>query len=66
MCRKICVTNRKLVKGDFPEQIKRALEKKTYAIILREKDLTPEEYRLLAKDYPGYVKLTTFGESESS
>lgn len=23
-------------------------------------------YRLLAKDYPGYVKLTTFGESESS
>ena len=23
-------------------------------------------YRLLAKDYPEYVKLTTFGESESS
>ncbi|MDD6291884.1 MAG: thiamine phosphate synthase [Lachnospiraceae bacterium] len=45
---KICVTNRKLVSGDFLSQIARVLEKKPYAIILREKDLSAEEYEKLA------------------
>lgn len=49
MCRNICITNRKLVKGDFLEQIKRALEKKPYAMILREKDLSEGEYERLAE-----------------
>ena len=49
MCRNICITNRKLVKGDFLEQIARALEKKPYAMILREKDLSEAEYEKLAE-----------------
>lgn len=49
MCRKICVTNRKLVQGDFLEQLSRALEKKPYAMILREKDLSEGEYERLAE-----------------
>ena len=49
MCRNICITNRNLVKGDFLEQIKRALEKKPYAMILREKDLSEGEYERLAE-----------------
>ena len=34
MCRNICITNRKLVKGDFLEQIKRALERDNNSIHL--------------------------------
>lgn len=49
MCRKICVTNRKLVQGDFIEQLKRVLERKPYALILREKDLSESEYEKLAE-----------------
>ena len=49
MCRKICVTNRKLVQGDFLEQLSRALDKKPYAMILREKDLSEGEYERLAE-----------------
>lgn len=49
MCRKICITNRKLVKGDFLRQISRVLDTKPYALILREKDLREEDYERLAE-----------------
>lgn len=45
---KICVTNRKLVSGDFLSQIERVLTQKPYALILREKDLSETEYEKLA------------------
>ena len=45
---KICVTNRKLVSGDFLSQIERVLAQKPYALILREKDLSEAEYEKLA------------------
>lgn len=44
---KICVTNRKLVSGDFLEQIRCVLEQKPYALILREKDLNEANYEKL-------------------
>ncbi len=46
---KICITNRHLVKGDFLEQIKKVALTDVNAIILREKDLSEEEYLDLAK-----------------
>lgn len=46
---KICVTNRKLVTGDFMGQISRVLEQKPQALILREKDLSEAEYQKLAE-----------------
>ena len=45
----ICVTNRKLCGGDFLTQIKKIAAAHPRAVILREKDLTPEEYRSLAE-----------------
>lgn len=45
----IVITNRKLVKGDFLEQIKKIAALSPKAILLREKDLSREEYKLLAK-----------------
>ena len=45
----ICVTNRKLCGGDFLTQIDRIAAARPKAIILREKDLSPEEYRELAE-----------------
>lgn len=56
MCKKmmlddvIAVTNRKLAAHPFLEQLERVCLAKPRAVILREKDLTPEEYRLLAKE----------------
>lgn len=47
MFKTVCVTNRHLVNGDFLEQIKKVLELKPEAIILREKDLSEEEYEKL-------------------
>ncbi len=45
----ICVTNRKLCNEDFLDRIKKVLEnKKPDYIILREKDLTEEDYEKLA------------------
>ena len=44
----IAVTNRNLCGRPFLEQIKRAAERKPHAIILREKDLSEEEYEELA------------------
>ncbi|SFE78581.1 thiamine phosphate synthase [Peptostreptococcus sp. D1] len=46
----ICVTNRKLCSIDFLTQIEKIVLKKPSAIILREKDLTKEEYKRLAID----------------
>lgn len=46
----IAVTNRSLCERPFLEQIERVCRQKPRAIILREKDLTKEEYYELAKD----------------
>ncbi len=45
----IAVTNRNLCDGDFLEQIERICRNKPRAIILREKDLSEEQYFNLAK-----------------
>ena len=44
----ICVTNRKLCKGDFLEQIEKIAKAKPDALILREKDLETDIYAALA------------------
>lgn len=51
MCtyKRICITNRGLVDGDFLRQIQRVTCKGVDAVILREKDLTEEEYERLAR-----------------
>ncbi|MCD8055028.1 MAG: thiamine phosphate synthase [Lachnospiraceae bacterium] len=51
-CKVLCVTNRRLVRGDFLTQIERIAAGVT-AILLREKDLPPEEYVQLAKQAAG-------------
>ena len=43
----ICITNRKLCQGDFLEQIQKIAMAKPDKIIVREKDLTEEEYTAL-------------------
>lgn len=45
----ICITNRSLCKGDFLGQIEKIAKAHPKAIVLREKDLTPDEYLELAK-----------------
>lgn len=47
--KKICISNRHLVEGDFLEQICKVLKKKVDIIVLREKDLTEDAYEGLAK-----------------
>lgn len=49
MSRLICVTNRTLCRGDYLGQIRKIAAASPKAIILREKDLPAEEYRLLAE-----------------
>ncbi len=49
MCKKIVITNRHLVHGDFLTQIERVLKTKPQALILREKDLTDSAYQRLAE-----------------
>lgn len=44
----ICVTNRKLCKNDFLVQIENVAKAKVSAIVLREKDLSEDEYFSLA------------------
>ena len=44
----IVITNRRLVKGDYLKQIERAASLHPYGLILREKDLSDEEYAKLA------------------
>lgn len=43
-----CVTNRKLCQGDFLKRIEQIAACRPKGMILREKDLTPEEYRKTA------------------
>ena len=45
----ICVTNRHLCREDIAERVRRLAAARPKAIILREKDLAPEEYRALAE-----------------
>ncbi len=49
MCDVICVTNRKLCEKDFLVQIENVAKAYPKAIILREKDLTEQEYCILAE-----------------
>lgn len=49
MCDIICVTNRLLCKDNFLERIEKIAANDPYGIILREKDLSPDDYMLLAK-----------------
>lgn len=44
----LCVTNRKLCQGDFLERVERIAACHPAGIILREKDMLPEEYEKLA------------------
>ena len=46
---KICITNRKLVKGDFIVQLKKVVKTDVSAVILREKDLDEAAYEELLK-----------------
>lgn len=45
-----CVTNRKLCEEDFLTRIERIVKAKPRGIILREKDLSREEYKILVKE----------------
>lgn len=47
--RTIVITNRKLCHGDYLEQIEKAVSLGPKALILREKDLSDQEYEALAK-----------------
>ncbi len=44
----ICVTQKSAVQGDFLGRIEEILKAKPYALILREKELSEEDYRVLA------------------
>ncbi len=46
----ICVTNRKLCRGDFFRRLEEIAQSCVKGVILREKDLTEEEYTALAKE----------------
>lgn len=50
MCEIICVTNRGLCSGDFLRRIEDIARCGVHSIILREKDLSEEDYFSLAKD----------------
>lgn len=50
------MTNRKLVRGDFLERLKEIARQRPAGILLREKDLAPEEYRKLARDVQSICK----------
>lgn len=53
MYKLICVTNRGLVRGDFLQQIRRIAAAGPDGILLRAKDLTPEDYARLASEVEG-------------
>ena len=46
----ICVTNRKLCRGDLFNRVEEIVKYKPKAILIREKDLTEEEYEEIAKN----------------
>ena len=45
----IVISNRALVQGDFFEQMQKVICLHPHAVILREKDLPDEEYKMLAE-----------------
>ena len=45
----IAITNRALVQGDFLEQMQKVIQLHPHAVILREKELTDDEYEALAE-----------------
>lgn len=49
MCKLLCVTNRRLCRGDFLQRVEVLASAGAAGILLREKDLTPEAYRALAR-----------------
>ncbi|MGN0607133.1 MAG: thiamine phosphate synthase [Oscillospiraceae bacterium] len=49
MCKIYCVTNRLLCREDFFQCMEKIAAAKPDAIILREKDMSPAEYRILAE-----------------
>lgn len=49
--KKICISNRYLVKGDFFAQIEEVLKGDIDRIILREKDLSPQAYEEMARRF---------------
>lgn len=49
MCDLICVTNRRLCRGDFLQRIEAIAAARPAGILLREKDLPEPEYRQLAR-----------------
>ncbi|MGN0620609.1 MAG: thiamine phosphate synthase [Porcipelethomonas sp.] len=49
MCKIICITNRKLCREDFLSRITSIAKASPDGIILREKDMPPQEYRKLAE-----------------
>lgn len=52
----IVITNRNLVKGDYLEQLKRVVSFEPYAMILREKDLSDEEYAVVFREVVNICK----------
>lgn len=50
MCDIICITNRSLCGGDFLVRLGEIAAARPKAIVLREKDLSPQEYRKLAAE----------------
>lgn len=52
----IAITNRALVQGDFLEQMQKVVRLHPHAVILREKDLSDEEYKMLAEKILGMCR----------
>lgn len=52
----LCITNRKLCSDDFLIRIEKIAKEHPHGIILREKDLSKQEYLLLAKKVLGICK----------
>lgn len=49
MCKIICITNRKLCRAGFPEQLKKIAAARPDMVILREKDMSEKEYSELTE-----------------
>lgn len=53
MFKLLCVTNRHLCRGDFLKRVEALAAAGAWGILLREKDLSPEDYRTLARQVQG-------------
>ncbi len=64
----ISVTNRKLCKDDFTERVRNILSAGPFLVILREKDLSDEDYETLASqivsDNDSYLKILALNRPE--